>query len=71
MNEDQLRGSRRTAVLAVVRPAKAMAMMAIELLSDGAAKARKVLEDSPARMTKKEYLSLQRQRLSRELYEGR
>ena len=56
---------------AVVRPAKVMAMMAIDLLSDGAAKARRVLESSPPRMTKEQYLSLQGERLSREMYEGR
>ena len=56
---------------AVIRPAKAMAMMVIDLLAGGAKKAREVLDKSPPKMTKEQYLALQEQRLSEELYEGR
>ena len=56
---------------AVVNPAKAMAMTAIDLLANGASKAREVLAKSPARMTKKQYLDLQDQRLTEEIYEGK
>ena len=56
---------------AVIRPAKALAMSVIDLLADGAGKAREVLAKSPPRMTKEEYLRLQDSRMSEELYEGR
>jgi len=56
---------------AVINPAKAMAMMVIDLLAGDAAKARGVLAQSPPTMSKDEYLSLQSQRLSEELYEGK
>ncbi|MDA1347683.1 MAG: amidohydrolase [Chloroflexi bacterium] len=56
---------------AVIRPAKAMAMMAVDLLSDNAVRAREVLAKSPPRMTKAEYLKLQYGRMSEELYEGK
>ena len=56
---------------AVIKPAKAMAMAVIDLLSDGAAKANEVLEKSPPRMTKREYLRLQESRLTVEDYEGK
>ena len=55
---------------AVIRPAKAMAMTVIDLLADGAAKAKEVISKSPPRMTKKQYLALQERRLTEELYEG-
>ena len=55
---------------AVVRPAKAMAMTAVDLLTDNAAKAHEVLAKSPPRMTKSEYLKLQNDRMSEELYKG-
>ena len=55
---------------AVINPAKAMAMMTIDLLADGAAKAKQVLDQSAARMTKKEYLKFQEGRMTQELYEG-
>ena len=56
---------------AVIRPAKALAMSVIDLLADGAGKAREVLAKGPPRMTKAEYLRLQDSRMSQELYEGR
>ena len=56
---------------AVIRPAKALAMSVIDLLANGAAKAREVLAKNPPRMTKQEYLRLQDTRMSEELYEGR
>ena len=43
----------------------------IDLLADGAAKARVVLAKSPPRMTRERYLRLQDSRMSEELYEGR
>ena len=56
---------------AVINPAKAMAMMVIDLLAEDAAKARGVLAESPPAMGKDQYLALQNQRLSEELYEGK
>ena len=55
----------------VILPAKAMAMTVIDLLSGDAERAKKVLADSPPKMTKKQYLALQDKRLSEELYEGK
>jgi metal-dependent amidase/aminoacylase/carboxypeptidase family protein len=55
---------------AVIRPAKAMAMAVIDLLADSAVKAREVLAKSPPRMTKRQYLRLQKKRLTEEEYEG-
>ena len=55
---------------AVINPAKAMAMAAIDLLANGAAKAREVVASSPPRLTKAQYLDLQEGRLTEELYEG-
>ncbi len=56
---------------AVMRPAKAMAMAAIDLLANGAAKGRDVLAKSRPPLTKQAYLELQESRLNDELYEGR
>ena len=56
---------------AVIRPAKAMAMTVIDLLADGAPKARQVVAESPPRMSTEQYLRLQNSRLTEELYEGR
>ena len=56
--------------LAVIKTAKAMAMMVIDLLADDAQRAREVLDKSPPRMTKKQYLEFQNGRLREELYEG-
>ena len=47
---------------AVVDPAKIMAMVVIDLLADGAAKAREVLAKAKPNMTKDEYVSFQNQR---------
>jgi metal-dependent amidase/aminoacylase/carboxypeptidase family protein len=55
---------------AVIAPAKAMAMTAIDLLAGDAEKAKEVLAKSPPRMTRDQYLALQDRRLSEELYEG-
>ena len=54
----------------MINPAKAMAMMTIDLLADGAAKAKKVLDQSAASMTKEQYLKFQEGRMTQELYEG-
>ncbi len=56
---------------AVIMPAKAMAMAAIDLLAGGAARAREVLAKSPPRMTRAQYLAFQDARLKEELYEGK
>ena len=56
---------------AVIRPAKVMAMMVIDLLAEDAEKAKQVLLKGAPNMTKDQYLAFQRQRLSEELYEGR
>ena len=56
---------------AVIRPAKAMAMAAIDLLANGAAKGLEVLARSTPPLTKQAYLDLQESRLDDELYEGR
>ena len=56
--------------LAVINPAKAMAMTVIELLADGAAKGREVLSKSKPRMTKQEYLTSMESLLKEEEYEG-
>ena len=58
-------------VQGVINPAKAMAMTVIDLLYDGGKKAAEVLAKSPPRLSKAEYLKLQADRLSEELYEGR
>jgi len=56
---------------AVVNPAKAMAMSVIDLLAGDAARGKEVLASSPPAMTKEQYLALQDQSLSEELYEGK
>jgi amidohydrolase len=58
-------------VQAVIHPAKAMAMTVIDLLANGAEKAKEVLDTSPAPMSKRQYLALQDSRLTEELYEGK
>ncbi len=55
---------------AVIKPAKAMAMTVIDLLVDGAQKAKEVIDKSPPRMTKEQYLRLQNQRIREEVYVG-
>jgi len=60
----------RDYVQGVVNPAKAMAMMVVDLLAGDAEKAKEVISKSPPRMSKRQYLSLQDKNLSEELYEG-
>jgi len=47
-------------VLAILNPAKAMAMTVIDLLSDGAGAAQCILAEAKPRFTKDEYLTFQR-----------
>ena len=56
--------------LAVINPAKVMAMMVVDLLADGAAKGRDLLSRSKPRMTKQEYLAFMESLLREEEYEG-
>ncbi|MGH7301605.1 MAG: peptidase dimerization domain-containing protein, partial [Candidatus Rokuibacteriota bacterium] len=56
--------------LAYVAPAKALAAMAIDMLADGAAGARAVLEEARPPMTREQYLTFQRGMAKRELFEG-
>jgi hypothetical protein len=56
--------------LAYVGPAKALALMAIALLWDGAAGARGVLAAARPPMTREAYLAFQRGMARREIYEG-
>ena len=55
---------------AVIRPAKAIAMTAIDLLTNDAAKARHVVSNANPPMTKETYLDLQHSRMSIETYSG-
>ena len=55
---------------AVVNPAKIMAMVVIDLLADGGAKARAVLAGGSPLMTRDEYVALQRQRARVEEFDG-
>ena len=56
--------------LAVLNPAKAMAMMVIDLLADGAAKGKEVLSKSKPHMSKQEYLTFMESQLKEEEYES-
>jgi hypothetical protein len=56
--------------LAYIAPAKALASMAIDLMYDGAAGAKKVLAKAKPPMTREQYLSFQRSVGKTELYEG-
>ncbi len=56
--------------MAVLNPAKAMTRLVIELLADGALKAKEVLGKSKSRMTKQEYLSFMDRLLRIEEYQG-
>jgi len=56
-------------LLAYVAPAKALASMAVDLLADGAAGAREVLARATPRMSRAEYLALQRGLGRREIFE--
>lgn len=55
---------------AVILPAKAMAMLVVDLLADGAVKGKEVLSRSKPQMTKQEYLALQAAMITEEEYEG-
>ena len=56
--------------LAVVQSAKAMALCVVDLLAEGAAKAKEVLASAAPRLTKEEYLAAQKARMHTETYEG-
>jgi len=56
--------------LAVINPAKAMAMTVVDLLADGAVKAKEVLAKFKPRMTKQEYLDTMESLLNEEEYDG-
>ena len=56
--------------LAVINPAKAMAMTVVDLLADGATKAKEVLAKFKPQMTKQEYLDTMESLLHEEEYEG-
>ncbi|MBI4232925.1 MAG: amidohydrolase, partial [Chloroflexi bacterium] len=56
--------------LAVLTGAKAMAFTLVDLLADGAAKAREVKAKHKPRMTRAQYLSFMRGLLSERTYEG-
>lgn len=56
--------------LAYIAPAKALASMAVDLLADGGAGAREVLARATPRMTRAEYLTLQRGLGRREVFDG-
>ena len=56
--------------LGVVTGAKAMAMTVIDLLADGARRAREIVADYSAPLTKNEYLALMRGMASKETYDG-
>jgi amidohydrolase len=56
--------------LAYLAPAKALAAMVIDLLGDGAAGARAVLQHARPPMTRQQYLAFQRGMATRELFEG-
>ncbi len=53
---------------AVITPAKAMAMTVIDLLSEGAAGAQRVLNGVQPSMSREEYLAMQQARMGEELY---
>ena len=56
--------------LAVIAPAKVMACTVIDLLSDGAAGAQKVLSNAETAMTRNEYLTMQRCRAADIEFDG-
>jgi len=56
--------------LAYVAPAKALAMMVVDLLADRASGAREVLGRARPRLTREAYLALQRSMARREAYTG-
>ncbi|MDP2919753.1 MAG: amidohydrolase [Dehalococcoidia bacterium] len=56
--------------LAVITPAKIMAMSVIDLLADGATKAKEILEKCKPAMTKAEYITLMNSFLKEEEWQG-
>ncbi len=56
--------------LAYVEPAKQLAMMAVDMLADGAAGAHRVLAAEKPRMTREAYLTFQRKIARTEVYDG-
>ena len=56
--------------LAYVAPAKALASMVVDLLWDGAAAARDVVQSAKPPMTREQFLAFQRSMARREVYEG-
>jgi metal-dependent amidase/aminoacylase/carboxypeptidase family protein len=56
--------------LAYIMPAKALAAMVIDMLAEGGAGARGVLETARPPMTRERYLAFQRSLARREVYEG-
>jgi amidohydrolase len=56
--------------LAYVEPAKQLAMMAVDMLADGAAGARQVLAAETPRMSREGYLAFQRKVARVEVYDG-
>jgi metal-dependent amidase/aminoacylase/carboxypeptidase family protein len=56
--------------IAVVNPARAMAMTVVDLLCNNAATARRVLVEAPPRLSRAEYLALVRSLNSTEVYNG-
>ena len=56
--------------LAYLGPAKALAGMVVEMLADGAAGAREVVDKAKPPMTRERFLTFQRGLARREVYEG-
>ena len=56
--------------LAYVEPAKQLAMMAVDMLADGATGARQVMSAGKPRMTRPEYLAFQRKIARKEIFDG-
>jgi amidohydrolase len=56
--------------LAYIVPAKALAAMVVDLLADGAARGREVLQRAKPPMTREQYLTFQRGIARREVYQG-
>jgi amidohydrolase len=56
--------------LAYITPAKALAAMVIDMLAEGGAGARQVMETARPPMTRERYLAFQRSLARREVYEG-
>ncbi len=55
--------------VAYLAPAKALAMMVVDLLYDDAQKAKEILDKSKPKMTKSEYLQYQRNTFRTEFFE--